>query len=130
HVHHYCYAIDKINTYRKTNDKKVLRSSIFEFDYVLAKEDPKNRINYKIAFAKGRVLLLLNENPEDKNEAMKSFYLSIKLNNRYSKAYIAISNMYLENGNVEMAMKILKQGLEKNPQSKNLKAAINKIGKH
>ena len=123
HVHHFCRGLDKINIANRTNDKKILGRSIYEFDYVLNKPDPKKRMNYKVAYAKGGALLMLN----DRIGAMKSFYRSIKLNKKFPAGYIALSNVFMQYKNKQKACEILKIGLKNNPDSANFKAYLENI---
>ncbi len=66
------------------------------------------------------------KNPVD---AMKSYRLALKHHAKYAPAYAALAKISYKNGNQEEARKILRQGLQAAPKSRQLKRALERLDK-
>jgi len=126
--HHYCFGHMHLNRayLARGRDEKEgqLRTAIKEFDYVLRAVEPDYFMLPEIYSNKGRVLLLLKEEPA----AVVEFRKAIALNPAYVQPYYLLSDYYEDKNKKEMAIKILEEGLTNKPDAKSLLNRYKRLG--
>ena len=127
HLHHYCSGQDYLNKAKVSIDTEkqtlLLSKAVRQFEYI-AKHVPSGSVilpeNY---YNKGIAMKLKKNIPG----ALSSFQRSIELNKKYTRAYSAISDIYIEAGDKSAAVNILKQGLSLVPNSRTLNRKLKKL---
>ena len=127
HLHHYCSGLDYLNKAKMALDMKArdlkLVKAIKQFDYVAERMPSRSVVLPENYYNRGVAMKLLN----DIAGSLKSFHRSIELNKKYTRAYSAISDIYVESGNKEDAIRVLEKGLKLSPTSKALNRRLKKL---
>ena len=127
HLHHYCSGLDYLNKANLTVDKKArtinLTKAIKQFNYIGQHAPTTFSLMPENYYNLGKAKKLM----KDISGALESFQRSIKLNKKYTRAYAAISDIYVDSGNKVEALKIIQQGLKVTPKSKALKRRLNEL---
>lgn len=112
---------------RNTQQKLMLRAED-EIGYVLghASNDP---VYYKYLALVNLKMGVVKERLEKTNEAIQHFQKAIVYKPNYSSAYIELSKVFKDSGNLEEAKNTILRGLEKAPKSRKLKRRLKEYEK-
>jgi tetratricopeptide (TPR) repeat protein len=128
HTHHYCWGLDKmllafLNATVENQYRFYLSDAIEEFNYVLKRVSDHFILKPEILSKKGVALSLLGKD----NEATHAFLSAIHQKPDFVFPYIQLSKLYVKNGEIEEARKVLDRALEHSPNSPLLKQALAKL---
>lgn len=130
HTHHYCWGRNSVNvanrlqTDHPEHAQNKLKSAVGDFQYVLERTDSGFLLRPEILVHRARALLRLERNAEavaDLNEA-------IAVKPDYPLSYNALADYYAQRGDREQALKVVRRGLEKIPNSKSLRRRLKELG--
>ncbi len=127
HMHHYCDAlvemkrVYRVNAYEK---KQTLHNAVWQFDYMLTQTQPDFFMRPDFHYGKGLALQL------QKNEgaAIAEFHKAVAIKADYIPALTELVTIYNKMGKKDMALSILKQGLDKSPANKGLRRRFQELG--
>jgi tetratricopeptide (TPR) repeat protein len=124
HLHHYCFALHFINKANMENNPEekgyIYKRAMDNLQY-MEKHATKSFVLMPEIYVKhGTVLRLVNRD----SEAARKFLKAIELRPSYTPAYSALSDYYLDLGNVEEARRIVEDGLGRSPNSKLLRRKL------
>ena len=130
HMHHYCNGVWKTNRASLISQGQgartiLLRSSIEEFDYVIARAPDTFILLPEILTKKGETLVQLGQGAS----ARTTLSRAIELKPDYWPAYAALSEHYVKVGDVAKAREVLQKGLEVTPDEKALKRRLAELDK-
>lgn len=130
YMHHYCGAQAQIlRGFREPTEYKrkwQWGRSLANFDFVLRNASKGFYLRPDIHLRRGQVFLLLNSQAE----AIKEFSTALKIKSDYVPAYLALANVYVDLNSRNDAIQILEIGLKHNPDSIDLKNALDKLKKN
>lgn len=127
HLHHYCWALNTENKFRRKPSLYFgyLSEAIGDLNYVLSQsKDPNFIFIPEVHLAKARIYLLLKQ----KEKAVASAYEAIAKKPNYVSAYTYLSDLYEDSGNKANAIKVLKSGLEHEPDAKPILRRLIRLG--
>lgn len=128
HLHHYCFGLNDIykaskEAYNEEMRRGLTRSAIVEFDYVLDRAHQGFVLTPEILVAKGNALVSLDRDLE----AVEQFTTALEIRADYVPAYVALANYFERRGDTPYAVTILRQGLERVPDSEILQAKLDEL---
>ena len=129
HLHHYCAGLENTNralyfSSTKLDRNRELRSSLTEFDYVLARVTPDFALLPEILTKRGENLLRLESGPRgvlDLNRA-------IELKPDHWPPYVALSDYYKALGDLQAAREWAEKGLAAAPGTRALQRRLAELG--
>jgi tetratricopeptide (TPR) repeat protein len=129
HMHHYCWGLTHVNHAKfwvKTAQerKSQLETSVREFNYVIERSRPGEKMLPEFLTKKGESLLALGI-PQS---AIVEFERAIELKADYWPPYAAISDYYKGIGNTKLAREVLERGLASSPDSRALSRRLAELG--
>ncbi|WJW74450.1 hypothetical protein QVG61_07950 [Thiohalobacter sp. IOR34] len=127
HIHHYCAALHSINlanrSKRAQRRKELLTSAYKDMVYVEEHAARNFVLRPEILVKKGKVLERLGK----AGEAVTAYQQAIRLNTKYSPAYIALADYYKSVGKRDLALDIVEKGIEQAPRSKGLRRRLREL---
>ena len=127
HLHHYCAALNSINRAnlgtRADRIEDSLERALHSINGVLETTGKSFVLRPELHLNKGKVLVRLKRF----GDALFEFKKAISIKPDYIPAYSALSDLYVKTGDRENAVRILKTGLEKKPNSRSLKRRLGKL---
>lgn len=129
HMHHWCDALAAINRYYAhladpQRSDFYLKEAIGDISYVLRKADDSFVMLPEMLTQRGKVYALLKQ----PGKAAADFVKAIKVNPKYSRAYLYYADLFLDLKQPEQAKQVIKAGLAANPQSKELLKRAQRLG--
>lgn len=128
HFHHYCPALihilsAKYGSYRQygKSKKEVLDKAVSNIDYTTSHSDLNNRTAWIFADAK-MWLGKIAELEKNTGTAVQLYNESIATYKKYIPAYIALSDLYEDQGNYRKAIDWIDNALKLKPRSRLLKS--------
>ena len=117
HLHHYCTALNSINRAQRSVDE-TSRGTYFDnaranIEYVQRNCTRDFVLMPEVCVKRGYVLRMLGQHAV----AAREFIRAMSLRPDYVPAYSALSEYYVDLGNLEEAERVLQQGLEHAPKS-------------
>jgi tetratricopeptide (TPR) repeat protein len=130
HLHHYCRGLFVVARARyfetsKTVRDRLLRNSIAEFDYALNRVAPTFALLPEILTKKGESLAALR-----RPEAVEPLHRALQAKPDYWPAYAALSDYFMDTGQVEQARQWLEKGVAAAPNAKPLQRRLAEIDKN
>lgn len=127
HLHHYCWALNTENKFRKSPNKYrgYLPGAIGDLDYILnLNKDPNFVFLPDIHLAKARIFLYQKQ----RGKAIASALEAIQTKQDFVPAYTYLSDLYEDMGNKSEAIKTLKNGLKHAPESTPILRRLARLG--
>lgn len=128
HLHHYCFGLTAaFRAYRQTSPsgrKGELIRSVGEYDYVIRAVSPSSVILPEVHMQRGISLIKLQRGAE----AVLELKRAIQLNPHYVRAYIELSDYYLDTKRKNLALQVLEDGLSVLPDTKSLQKRYAELG--
>jgi tetratricopeptide (TPR) repeat protein len=130
HLHHYCAGLENTNralyfSSTKLDRDRELRTSLNEFDYVLARVTPDFALLPEILTKRGENLLRLGSGPQ----GLLDLNRAIELKPDHWPPYAALSDYYKALGDVASAREWAEKGLSAAPGTKALQRRLTELGK-
>ncbi len=121
HMHHYCEGLMDVNYAkfwaRSRQERNFrLQTSIQQFDYVIERSSPDDKLLPEFLTKKGESLVALGRGVL----AIAEFNRAIQLKPDYWPPYAALSDYYKDSGNIKIAREVLERGLSSSPDVKAL----------
>lgn len=120
HLHHYCYALNYINRYKKTfkqdERKFYLQNALDNIQYVFTHAPQDFWFRSEMHTQKGKLLVSAKRG----SEAMNEFLTAINENKNHAPAYVALSYLYQDMGQKPKALSIVEEGLGYVPDNRSL----------
>lgn len=121
HLHHYCWALNTENRVATISDRwyaqSQLRSSAMgDINYVLERAEPGFKLLPEIYSTKARILFKLQQDAD----ARAVLQQAIKADPKYVPAYTRLSDSFVDAGDKDSAIAILKQGIQHAGSKKSL----------
>lgn len=121
HIHHYCFALNFINRYKRSISNKgdqrfYLESAMGEFEYIFTHSSPTFWMRPEMHVQKGKLLAAAKRNVEAVNE----FEQALQKNPNYVEAYAALSDLYNNTGQKSKSITAVEQALQRAPNHKSL----------
>ncbi len=128
HMHHYCDGLVDVNfakLFARTEAERRprLSTSLTQFDYVIQRSEPTEKMLPEFYTKKGESLIALGNGPL----AIVELNRAIELKPDYWPPYAAQSDYYKKTGNIKLAREILQQGLEASPDAKALTRRLSEL---
>ena len=111
HMHHYCWALVDL---KKGYDHQAIKN----LDYVLRNITRDPSLRPMVLFKKAMVLSI----NQSSSEAVSVYRELIEIKPDFEPAYVALANLFLQQGDKKTAREIAALGLEHIPNSEKLKA--------
>ncbi|PWB59927.1 MAG: hypothetical protein C3F18_00420 [Nitrosomonadales bacterium] len=127
HMHHYCDALVEMKrAYRlNANERKgALHNAVWQFDYMLSHTQPDFFMRPDFHYGKGLALQLQNND----GAAIAEFQKTLAIKADSIPALTELAKLYTKIGKKDMALSVLKQGLEKSPANKGLRRRFQELG--
>jgi tetratricopeptide (TPR) repeat protein len=130
HLHHYCAGLENTNralyfSSTKLDRDRELRTSLNEFDYVLARVTPDFALLPEILTKRGENLLRLGSGPQ----GLLDLNRAIELKPDHWPPYAALSDYYKALGDVASAREWAEKGLSAAPGTKALQRRLTELDK-
>ena len=127
HLHHYCYALNSINRAQKSADetsrRRYFENARANIEYVQRNCARDFVLMPEFCVKRGYVLRMLGHHAV----AAREFIRAMSLRPDYVPAYTALSEYYVDLGNLEEAERVLQQGLEHAPRSRLLTTKLDEL---
>lgn len=128
HMHHYCFGLTAaMRANRQANRserQRELLESINQYDYVIQRVGQGSVILPELHLQKGLSLIRLDRG----NEGALQLKKAIELNPAYTRAYIELSDYYLDSKRKDLAIKVLEDGLSASPEALSLQRRYADLG--
>lgn len=127
HIHHYCDALVEVNRAQHSNAyerKRSLDNATGQFDYVLKNTRPDFFMQPDFHYGKGRALQLQNA----EGAAIAEFQRAVEIRADFVPALIELVKFYKRTGKHDMALSVLRRGLEKSPAAVSLRKRYKELG--
>jgi len=130
HLHHYCLGLNYVNRANrswnnKQNKSYFLRKAVGNLEYMVTHTKQSFVLRPDVYVQLGKVYVQQGKI----GDAIAQFQNAIRLKKDYSKAYIALSDLYKNNNNPSEALKVIEEGLIYSPDSRSLKRRQRKLSK-
>lgn len=126
-LHHYCFALNYMNRYRRTigSERGTLRSfAINDFNYVLQDPDLRSPLIPEMYLNRGQALRSARQDAE----AIRDYYKAIELNPKLVRAYSELADYFAAKALTAKALEIVTQGLRHLPDNKVMQRNYTKYG--
>ena len=126
HYHHYCWAVLLMaRAARPGGDKYDYIRAVDNLDYVLHRADPSFVLLPDVYVRKGNALERMGAGAA----AVDEYRNALRVNPKYTPAYLALAEHYVAVGDVAAARAVIAEGLKHDPKSRVLKDKKVALGK-
>ena len=126
-IHHYCAALNFMNRYYRTpgpERKTLLKFALDDFNYMLKNPDPNSPLVPEIYVQRAIALKLAKQD----SKALRDLNRALKLNPRYTKAYLELINYHTDKGQRSQALKVATRALRYLPEVGILRKRYDELG--